>query len=331
MLLSINLKDGWGRTAKNVSLTVVGTFLTAVGVGLFLVPYDLIAGGVSGLSIALHRMFASVPFLSGVEVEGYVAVLNVALFILGLFFLGKNFALKTLISTIFFPIALSFARTIAGGDFMGGFFNLLSDKYVAYGQVSVLIAAVFGGAVVGVGCALTYLGGGSTGGLDIIAFLMCKYFKRLKTSVGIFILDASVVILGIIIIDNIVLSLLGIVSAFVCAMSVDRIFLGESQAFVAHIVSDKYEEINRAVVNKLHRTTTIIDAKGGFSGQEKKMLMVTFLVRQYVEFSALIASIDKNAFIMVHRAHQIGGEGWTYEQHAFGYLAESEGKEDNNG
>ena len=331
MLFGINLKEGWGRMAKNIFLTVLGTFITAVGVGFFMVPYDLVAGGVSGLSIALHRMFTSVEFLSGVEVEGYVAVLNVILFVRGLFFLGKNFALKTLISTVLYPVALSFARSIAGSDFMGGFFNLLSDKYVAYGQVSVLIAAVFGGAVVGAGCALTYLGGGSTGGLDIIALIVCKYFKRLKTSLGIFILDASVVILGVIVIDNIVLSLLGIVSAFVCAMSVDRIFLGESQAFVAHIVSDKYEEINRAVVNKLHRTTTIIDAKGGFTGQSKKMFMVTFLVRQYVEFSALIASIDRNAFIMIHRAHQIGGEGWTYEQHEFGYLAEPCEKEDNNG
>ena len=324
MQLSLNLKEGWGRMAKNVVLTVLGTFITAVGVGFFLVPYDLVTGGVSGLSIALHRMFANVSFLSAVEVEGYVAVLNVILFLLGLIFLGKSFALKTLISTVFFPIALSITRTVAGSDFMGGFFNLLSDKYASYAQVSVLIAAVFGGALIGAGCALTYLGGGSTGGLDIIAIIVCKYFKRLKTSMGIFILDASVVVVGVIVIDNIVLSLLGIVSAFVCAMSVDRLFLGESQAFVAHIVSDKYSEINRAVVNKLHRTSTIIDCQGGFTGQPKKMLMVTFLVRQYVEFTALIASIDKNAFIMVHRAHQIGGEGWTYEHHQFGYLEEPE-------
>ena len=309
------------KSLKNVLLTLVGTFVTAIGVGFFIVPYDLVTGGVSGLSIALRRLFLPVPFFGELEVEVYVAFLNVVLFLLGLIFLGKAFAVKTFISTVFFPIALSITTAISGSDFLGGFFNLLSDKYTAYGQVAILIAAVFGGAVVGAGCALTYLGGGSTGGLDIIAIILNKFFK-MKTAVGIFIFDAAVVILGVIVIDNLVLSLLGIVSAFVCAMSVDRLFLGESQAFVAHIVSDKYEEINRAMVNRLHRTSTIIDAKGGFSGQPKKMLMVTFLVRQYVEFSAIVSSIDKNAFIMVHRAHQIGGEGWTYEPHQRGYLAE---------
>ena len=93
---------------------------------------------------------------------------------------------------------------------------------------------------------------------------------------------------------------------------IDKLFLGESSAFIAHIVSDKYEEINRAVIDRMARTTTIVDAVGGYSGENKKLVIVTFDMRQYPLFANLISSIDSNAFIAVHRAHEINGQGWTY-------------------
>ena len=95
-------------------------------------------------------------------------------------------------------------------------------------------------------------------------------------------------------------------------MTIDKLFLGESNAFIAHIVSDKYDEINKAVINKLDRTTTILDAIGGYSGEGKKLVIVTFDMRQYPAFTQIITGIDKNAFVTVHRAHEINGEGWTY-------------------
>ena len=100
--------------------------------------------------------------------------------------------------------------------------------------------------------------------------------------------------------------------AFICATSIDKLFLGESSAFIAHVVSDKYKEINKGVINKMARTTTIVDAVGGYSGEGKKLVIVTFDMRQYPAFTQLISSIDKNAFVTVHRAHEINGEGWTY-------------------
>ena len=312
------------KTATNFILTVLGTFVTATGVGIFFVPFDLVTGGVSGLSIILKKAFSAFPAFQNVSIEAYVAVINWILFFMGLVFLGKAFAAKTLVSTVVYPVALSLALYISGGDFLGGFFNLLSDKYEAYREIAVVLAAVFGGATVGAGCALTYLGGGSTGGLDIPALILAKYLRSFKSSVCIFILDASVVVLGIFVIDNFIISLLGIVAALVCAVAIDKVFLGESGAFNAEIISDKYKEINRAVVNKLHRTTTVIDVVGGYSGAPKKMLMVTFLVRQYAELTSIVSAIDPKAFLVVHRAHQVGGEGWTYRAVPDGYLEEEE-------
>ena len=138
-----------------------------------------------------------------------------------------------------------------------------------------------------------------------------KFFKKAKSSVLIFICDATVIIAGMFAIQDIVVSLLGIVSAFICAIVIDKLFVGESGAFIAYVVSDKFEQINEAVIRRLNRTTTIINTTGGFSGEEKVMLTVTFARSQYAEFTAILSEIDKNAFITVHGAHEIGGEGWT--------------------
>jgi uncharacterized membrane-anchored protein YitT (DUF2179 family) len=246
----------------------------------------------------------------------YVTVINWTLFILGLIFLGRAFAAKTFVSTLVYPLTLSLFSSLASSDLFGGLFNFASENYAAYGKSVVIVAAVFAGALIGVGCSLTFLGGGSTGGLDILAFIICKYIPSLKSSKLIFILDASVVTIGIFAIGDLIISLLGIVSALICAFAVDKIFLGGNRAFVAYIVSDKFDQINSEVIRRLRRTTTIVDAIGGFSGVDRKMVIVTFGYAQYAEFTAMLSSVDKNAFVTVHRAHEINGEGWTFGLHS---------------
>ena len=312
-----SLTNRWQIMLKNTILVILGTFVLAFGTGLFIIPFDLVTGGVSGIGIILSRIFASIPFLSGVHVDVYASVVNWILFFLGLVFLGKAFAMKTLVSTVVYPFALSLAVWLSGGEVLGGFFNLLSERYVEYGEITRILATVFGGAMVGAGCALTFLGGGSTGGVDIIALIICKYVRRIKSSVLIFTLDAGIVALGVFVIGDLVTSLLGIASAFICAISLDKLFIGESSAFIAHIVSEKYTEINAAVIERLERTSTILDCMGGYSGKSRKMLVTTFAVNQYAEFTAIISAIDKRAFVTVHRAHEINGEGWSYASPSF--------------
>ena len=297
---------------KSTSMVVLGTFVIAFGTGIFILPFELVGGGVSGFSIILHRAFAYIPFLGSISTEALASILNAFAFLLGALFLGKSFAMKTLVSTLVYPIALSLASTLAYSNVLGGFFNLLSDKYSEYGNIVLVLASVFGGAVIGCGCALTFLGGGSSGGTDIIALIFAKYL-RIKSSRAIFIIDAIIIAVGTLAINNIVLSLLGIVFAFVCALTIDRLFLGSKSAFTANVVTNKYEEINRAVIEQLERTTTLIDCRGGYSGEDKKVVMVTFSMRQYADFMTIVSMIDKNAFITIGRAHEIGGEGWTYE------------------
>ncbi len=288
--------------AKNIGLTVLGTVILAIGTAVFIIPFDLVCGGMSGLAIVINHIVQTLP------IDLIITVLTWSLFFIGFLVLGKNFALQTLVSAIVYPPAISILTKFTDPAFLGGILYL---KGTTHPDIAVMVAAIFGGALVGTGCSLTFLGGGSTGGMDIIAFTICKIFKRSKSSVVIFILDATVIVFGLLVIKDLVVTLLGIISAFVSALVIDKIFVGGSKALIAQIVSNESEEINRQIIEKLKRTTSFIDVTGGYSGEPKKMLMVSFTMRQYNDLKNIINQIDKNAFVTVHRAHEINGQGWT--------------------
>lgn len=292
------------QNIKAILLVIAGTLVLALGTAVFIIPFDLVTGGISSIAILLGKVIRA----DFVTTDLLITVITWTLFFLGLITLGRSFALRTLISTIVYPIGVFLFSKLVSPDVFGGLFDL---RLSSYSEIAILLAALFGGVLVGAGCALTFLGGGSTGGVDILAFLICKFIKGLRSSVVIFVIDASTVLLGLFMIGDPVISLLGVSSAFVAAAVIDKLFLGESKAFIAQIISDRYDEINRAVAAELKRTTSIFDIRGGYSGEAKKMLMVSFTMEQYNDLMGIITREDPRAFITVHRAHEINGEGWT--------------------
>lgn len=286
---------------KNITLTVLGTLLLSLATGLFILPYNLVVGGMSGLAILMNTV---IPL--GKEL--WVTIVTISLYLLGLVFLSRDFALKTLISTIVYPLGVSFFSYLASPDVLGGMFYLPGSSY---NEIGILLAALFGGIFTGAGCAITFLGGGSTGGLDIIAFIICKYFKRANHAYVLFINDALIVLIALFVMHDLVLILLGIICAFVTALVIDKLFLGETRAFVANILSTAHTQINQEIIERLDRTTTIIPATGGYSGKEYQMLMVTFTINQYATLLDIINRNDKKAFVAIHPAHEINGEGFS--------------------
>ena len=290
---------------KNLSLVVLGTLVLAFGCAIFVVPFDLVTGGVTGISIIIDEMIKG-----AIDIEITIGIITWGLFFLGLAFLGMDFALKTLASTIIYPLAISLFLKLVSPGVLGGLFYLNTSS-----DVALIISALFGGLCVGTGCALTFLGGGSTGGVDILAFILCKFFKRWKSSTVIFIVDATTVVLGLFVIKDLIHTLLGIISAWLAAQVIDKIFLGGNRAFTAQIVSDKYEEINLAIREEVRRTTTMLIGYGGYSREQKTVLSVTFTMRQYADLMRVIKSIDPTAFVSISRAHEINGEGFTWGEH----------------
>ncbi len=292
------------HTVKNILLVISGTVVLAFGTSVFLLPFDLVTGGVAGYSIVIKNLL---PF-EFITKEMIIAILTWVLFFLGFIILGRDFAMKTLISTIVYPIGTALFSNLRSVNFMNGFFLLERSEHQA---IAILLAAVFSGVFVGLGCTLSFLGGGSTGGVDVIAFTICKIFKRLRSSVVLFVVDATAVILGMFVIQDFVLSLLGIVAAFTAALVIDKMFIGGNKSFVANIITDKADEINLEIRDRVDRTTTIMDATGGYSGENKKIVMVSFTMAQYSELMAVVTKVDRNAFMTITQAHEVNGEGWT--------------------
>ncbi len=305
MRLKLSKHDMLNYT-KNIFMIILGTAILSFGTAIFLVPFNLVTGGVSGLSIVLQEM---IPL--NLSIDFYLAVITWGLFALGLIFLGGNFALKTLLSTVFYPIFFTLFYNLVEYRVFNGLFVLQNSEYH---DIAVLLAALFGGACAGAGSALTFKAGGSSGGVDILAFLLCKIFKKIKSSYIIFAIDAVIVILGIFIIEDLVLSMLGIASALVCSTVIDRMFLAGDDAYVAQIVTNSSEEISQGVIEILDRTTTIVDVIGAYSKQPKKMVIVSFSMREYSELMRIINREDPSAFMTISRVHENRGEGWTEDK-----------------
>lgn len=300
-------KKEWLLIAKNFLLIVIGTTILAFGVSVFILPFELVTGGVPGIAVIINRLIP-IEFITEAM---WVTIITWVLFFVGWILLGKTFALKTLTSTIVYSLVVNVAGLLVSPDVLNGFFYLQGSKY---NEIAIVLAAVFGGACVGAGCAITFLGGGSTGGVDILSLSISKYFPKIESSTSIFIIDGGLVLLGMFIINDFVLTLLGIVSAFICAIIVDYLFVGKSKEFVAFIVSSSSDEINKQIIERMDRTTTYIKSKGGYSQKEIDMLMVSFTMNEYSKLLSIVSIIDKNAFVTISRAHEINGKGFTLEK-----------------
>ena len=293
----------------NNLLVVLGTVVLAFGSAIFLIPFKLVMGGTSGIAIIVESFFfGSLPEDQiSIYLDITVAIITWSLFLLGLIFLGKDFAMKTLVSTIVYPVAFPLFSMLVNQNALSGYFNLTNSQYA---EIAIVFSGIVGGALLGAGCAIAFLGGGTTGGTDILAFLICKVFPKLKISSVTFFVDSMIIIVGAFAVKDMIISGLGIMSAYVSALVIDKIFLGGTKAYVAHIVTTTPDQISADVIKILDRTTTIMDCKGAYSGETKNVVMVSFTMREYREILSIVSKYDKKAFITVNKAHQITGEGW---------------------
>ena len=295
----VNSKEFWKR-ALRVFFVIIGSMLLAFGTAVFLTRLEIVAGGLSGVAIIVQH------FIGGTDqyIDIIVGAASVVLFFVGLFFVGKDFALKTLVSTIAYPAFLALFLRIP-------YFQEIATLVSGDGSVGyIILCGVFGGVFVGSGVALTFLGGGSTGGVDIIVVVVSEK-TRMKESIVSFLVDASIILLSMILIrENFVNSLCGIISAFVVALMIEYLFINQTSAIQADVISDKWEEISRFAQDEMKRGATIIKAQGGYHGDERIILRVVFDKRQFDMFKRFVASTDPKAFITYTQTNAVYGEGF---------------------
>ena len=306
-------KMDWFKLICRTILVIIGTTIVAVGNIAFLVPLDINAGGLSGIGI-IARFFADPSFKTMVY-NIIVTGASVILWLVGLLFIGKDFAVKTLVATIVFPAANWILTTVPGiSTSISNFGELIKTSGNGPTAGNYLLAGLFGGVFVGTGVSITFVGGGSTGGVDVITFLFEKYLK-IKQSIASFLVDGTIVVLGLLLLlprDNSFLlpCLSGILSAFVTALIIEIIFIGSQTSYQVDIISEKWEEISKFAQDEMGRGATIIPAKGGYRGENRPILRIVFDKRQYNKIRVFISKVDPKAFVTFTRTNAVFGEGF---------------------
>lgn len=273
----------------NYFFIVLGNFSLALGVSLFVLPKNIINGGTSGVGILLRGLFEFEPTL-------IIFILTWFLFFVGWAVLGRKFAMKTLVATIVYPLFVALLS-------QSTFFENLAKQVT-----TPLLAAIAGGVLSGVGLGIVFKNGGSTGGFDVLSLIMNKYL-RIKLSLANLILDSVIILGGLLILplENI---LLGIIYVTITSYTIEKILVGQTDRYFAHIISEKVDLINDYINHELSRGTTILLVEGGFTKESKKMIEVAFGRQEYAFLKQGIKEIDPNAFIGVLKAVDVYGEGF---------------------
>ena len=247
-------------------MIILGNFVVACSVSFFILPNNILTGGVAGVAVALH------PILP-VDTVLMIDALTIGLFILGALLLGKQFAMKSVISTIVYPVFVTGLSKVAT--------MFPKDTFV----MPPYVATIYAGVIVGIGLGLVFRVNSSTGGMDILALILHKYFK-IPEGTSVMIVDGLTVLLGVVT-HGLTPALIGIMSVFVCGVAIDKtVMLGMQSA-------------------------TILDGSGGYTQAPKPVLMCVIKQKQYPLLESSVLKIDSKAFIIVNDVHQVHGAGFT--------------------
>lgn len=303
------------RQAKqffNFFLIIIGSAILAFGTAVFLTKLEIVSGGLSGVGIIIQHIIFKTTGQDFKFIDVIVFIFSWLFWFLGFFAIGKEFALKTLVSTITYPLFLAlFYRA----EIFEEWSTVISGINSATGPTpgNYLLCGIFSGVFIGTGVALTFLGGGSTGGVDVLVFLMEKHWK-IRESIACFVIDGTIVVVGIIVFvcfrENAIPPLCGIISAFITAVMVDQIYVGNQTSYQVDIISDKWKEISKYAQDELERGATIIHAEGGYKGEERIILRIVFDKRQYRQLRKQIAEVDPKAFVTFTETNAVYGEGF---------------------
>lgn len=287
-------KQEFRKSAVDYFIITVGTLLTAFGVVFFMEPFNIVAGGVSGLGIVFKVFF-------GWQLWIQVLIYNVMLFILGFKLLGIGFGVKSIYSSLM----LSF--------FMAIFENFLSlnsmlTSFVTGSAVDMnLMGAIYGALISGAGMGLVIWRGATTGGTDILAMIINKYFN-ISVGTGLMACDSIITALSVFI--NPLLPMYGIMAIFVTGKTIDAIIDGLGSTRTVLIISEQYDKIKDEIYFQLDRGVTYIKGVGAYTGKDKNIVMVTVSRAEIGSLKKLVKSIDSKAFVVIIQNNEALGYGF---------------------
>lgn len=280
------LKDNAKEILIDTLVFIVASIAFSVGINCFLARNNILNGGFTGIATILNYLFE-------IPIGTAIFIMNVPLLLVAFKKLGIKFILRT-----FLVIAIS-SIIIDIGAFLPVYKNDL------------LLSSIFGGLLSGISLGIIFMRNATTGGVDIIAKLIKIKYPHISLGKSIFILDAVVIIAGGFVYGNFESMLYASVAIFVSAQVLDYIIYGVSRGAMIMIISDKNDEIRNMIVNDLNRGVTVLKGQGGYSGQDKNVLLCACYDNQAHKLIKKIKSTDENAFFIVTQSKQIIGNGFV--------------------
>ncbi len=272
----------------DIPLIILGALIYSAGINCFTAPNDIAPGGVSGLATVIS-------FLTGyrLSIGLLFGLMNIPLIIAGFLKLGKPMMLRTL---------LAVSVTTAATDYFSRFF----PQY----EGDTIIAAVFGGVLIGAGLGIVYQRDGTTGGTDIINKLIQRVKPHLSLGFIMMLTDAAVVLISILAFGNLESGLYAVIAIFVSSRVMDNLLYGGREGKAIMIFSEKSEEIGQAILKRTPRGATFLKATGVYSGKDSNVICCAVHKNEYVKLKRLVREIDPRAFIITSTANEILGEGF---------------------
>jgi uncharacterized membrane-anchored protein YitT (DUF2179 family) len=272
------------KTLKDILLILVGALIFAIGVNYFTIPNRLSEGGILGITIVTYYLFEWSPGVVNF-------VLNVVLLTVGYKYFEKRTMLYTLLSIAscsgFLYLTEDIGRQVTGDTFL---------------------AAIFAGLLVGVGLGLIFRTGGTSGGSTILARL-ANQLLGWSIGKGMLVFDILVVV-GSVFIIGLEKAMYTLLVVYIGAKAIDFIVEGLDEKVAVMIISNAPELVLESITQKMSRGLTVLDGRGGFTGQNKEVLYIVISKQEIVQLKGIIHTIDQNAYVTVHNVHEMMGKGY---------------------
>ena len=264
---------------------VIGCLLMAAGTSLFLLPNQLSSGGFAGISTIVYYLF-------GLPLGTTMLILNIPLIILTIIRVGKETAIKGIIGTIVLSVFI---------DILEKFGALTEDR---------LLACIYGGILIGLGTAIVLKANASTGGTDLLTYIIRSYKPHYRASNLIVIIDIAIVVLNVIFFREIEIGLYSAIAIYLSGKMIDVVFEGIYFTKTMFIVSSKYKEIAQEIGQKLDRGSTAVYAKGMYTREKKMMLWCVASRGEVAKIKQIAQEIDPRSFIVISCAREVWGKGF---------------------
>lgn len=265
-------------------LIVLGCAFAGFGTASFLLPNQISSGGFAGIATIIYYFF-------NIKMGTAILILNIPLFILGYIKLGKKFIFKTTIATFLYSMFIDVFSS----------FIFTEDR---------LLSSIYGGALIGLGLAIVFKADSSTGGTDLIAYIIQNYNTNIKISTIIVFTDIIIIFANLIAFKEIEIGLYSAIVIYISGKMIDFVFEGVNFSKIIYIISDKHEEIMKIINKEIQRGATALYGKGSFTGKNKMVIMCVSTRRDLDKIKSISKSIDKNSFIVISDAIEVYGLGF---------------------